>query len=254
MTVWRVPLAIASAVLLTSTAVAAEDSASKYAEELAELRKDVETLSGEIETKKDELRSRLRALESQKADIEAQIRREEIRLAQVQRRVEEQKEEARRTNEAGEVLRPVLEQAITKQKAKIREGLPYRIEDRIADLEKLENQLKEGTLRPQKAASRLWQYVEDELRLTRENIIDRQVIELEGKEVMVDIGRLGMVSAFFKSPDGRVGYAERAGDGWTWKVESNAAQIERIEGLFDALSKQIRVGWFEIPAVLPEAK
>lgn len=226
----------------------------QYAENLADLRTEVESLSGEVELVKDDLRGRLRALETQKTDLEAQIRREEIRLAQLDRAVSEQRDLAARTNADGEVLMPVLKTSLAMLRESIGRGLPYHTTDRLAEVEKLENQLAQGTLRPQRATSRLWQFVEDELRLTRENALDRQVIELDDEEVLVDVARVGMVALFFRTSDGRFGRAVRSGDGWTWQVESSGAASDRIENLFDSLEKQIRVGWFEVPDAFPEVK
>ncbi|MFB6373638.1 MAG: DUF3450 family protein, partial [Bradymonadaceae bacterium] len=95
--------------------------------------------------------------------------------------------------------------------------------------------------------SRLWQFVEDELRLSRENGMYSQVIELGGEEVLADVARVGMVSLYFKTEDGRVGVAERTDEGWRWQTIRKEKQKRRIEKLFESFKKNIRVGYFELP-------
>ena len=71
----------------------------------------------------------------------------------------------------------------------------------------------------------------------------------------MDVARMGMVAMYFRTPDGGTGYAERAqGGGWAYRRAASSADEQRIRSLFDALEKQIRVGWFEVPNVLPEVR
>src|SRR5690606_29294078 len=88
---------------------------------------------------------------------------------------------------------------------------------------------------------------EDEFRLTRENGLFSQTISLGRERVLADVVRLGSMALYFRTQDGRVGLAQRAADGWRFVVEDDAADRARIDALFDALRKQIRQGWFELP-------
>jgi hypothetical protein len=48
-----------------------------------------------------------------------------------------------------------------------------------------------------------------------------------------------------------VGRAARDGEGWRYEpVTDEAARLQLVD-LFDALSKQVRVGFFTIPAAIP---
>jgi hypothetical protein len=54
----------------------------------------------------------------------------------------------------------------------------------------------------------------------------------------------------FRTDDGRVGAARRTASGWTFEVAAAEADQQRIAALFDSLGKQIRQGYFELPAAL----
>ena len=64
--------------------------------------------------------------------------------------------------------------------AQIQRGLPFRQSERIDALTQLRAQVEGKLIDPRTAVGRVWQAVEDELRLGRENILDRQVITVDG--------------------------------------------------------------------------
>ena len=58
---------------------------------------------------------------------------------------------------------------------------------------------------------------------------------------------------YFRTPDGRAGWAKFARAsrwGFAGRGRQSLTMQQRIDDLFDALGKQIRVGWFEVPNVL----
>ena len=102
-------------------------------------------------------------------------------------------------------------------------------------------------MRPQRAAAQTWQFVEDELRLTRESAMDRQVVPFEGSEHLAEVARIGMIAMYFRTGEGQVGRAVLRDGQWAFEAFASAADIERVDNVFDALTKQIRQGWFELP-------
>ena len=89
--------------------------------------------------------------------------------------------------------------------------------------------------------------MEDERRLGRENGVDRQTITLKGQEVMVEVARLGMVALYYRSPTGEIGRATREADGWTWNTIADRNGRSQVNELFNALTRGVRTGWFELP-------
>lgn len=235
-------LALAALALL---ARAADDP---RAEELARLRREVETLSSELATAKDDTRARLRAIEAQATEIEVQIRREELRLAQV-----EGEAEARRALVATHAQRvvdlvPAVDASIARIRDAVARGLPYHLPDRLRELDTLRTQLSAGDLTPESAAARLWAFTEDELRLARESGLDRQVVTVGGAEVLADVARLGMVALYFRTEGGEVGGVRRVGNEWTWTAVTTREQSRALEILFDKLKHGVRTGSFVLPS------
>lgn len=241
---------VVSMVTCVSVAHAAEFDLDAFASRLAALRAEVESLSYDIETRKDEERAALRSLAAQKLDLELAIQREERRVEQLDQAVAKQKEETAQAATSATGLPPVIRKTLNDLRTQVAAGIPFRKSERLAALDEIEDQLTQGMLPPQKVAARLWQHIEDELRLTRENGVYQQTITLGPEDVLVDIARLGMVAIYFRTTDGRVGYARPAGADWTWTQIQGPEEATQIVALFDAMKKQIRTGYFELPLAL----
>jgi hypothetical protein len=240
------------AVALVATAFAVSASVSSAdddtrAARLATLRSENAGLQEQLAEQRESLSVELRALQAQRVDLEVQVRREEVQVAELLRELEALRSEAGEDDSVEEALRPVIVRVVAQLDTSVRSGLPYRVEDRLAALRELEVGLEAREIRPSKALGRLWAFVEDELRLTRENVVDRQVVPLTSGDTLAEVARLGMTTMFFRTTDGRTGFVAAARDGWRWELVDDADGKRRIEGLFDSISKGIRVGWFEIP-------
>lgn len=238
---------------LAPTAGLADEAALRaQAEKLATLRGEVESLADELSLAKDTARSDLRALQAEEADLRARVRREEQRLLELRLETERIQEDARQAEQSADALIPVLEQAMTATEERIRGGLPFRVQERLDEVGSLRKQLQQSLLPPATVASRLWQLQEDELRLTKENGLYKQIIPLGDSEVLAEVARLGMVTLYFRTDAGAVGKAVRAGAGWRFEAFSDPAQQQTTHELFVALKKQIRTGFFELARPFPE--
>ncbi|MCB9741419.1 MAG: DUF3450 family protein [Alphaproteobacteria bacterium] len=246
----RVPLFAGLALALMAGPAFALD-ADQFAERLATLRGEVEALATDLDLRKEELRGRLRALDAQKADLQVRVRQEELRLEQLEQALETEREAREADAVASEALKPSVRTSIATVRASVQGSLPFRKGERLAELDALEAELEDGTKTPREVASRLWGFCEDELRLSRENALDRQVITLDGAETLVDVARLGMVALYFRTDDGRFGRAVSEGEDVRWVYYTDPESQARLDELFDALAKQIRVGYFELPAAFP---
>ncbi|MEO1233006.1 MAG: DUF3450 family protein [Myxococcota bacterium] len=251
----RVPQITTLALLCVSFSTPALASdLEKMAAELARLRSEVETLTTDLDEMKADEKQKLQAYAQQKASLESEAQREELRLKQAQQELERIREKIREAGALEQALKPAVLAAMNDVKGPVRSGLPFRVDERIKDLEKLEKQLEADELLPSEAASRLWSRVEDELRLARENGMYQQVIDVDGREVLADVARVGMTMLFFRTEDQSFGRAVRSGSGWAFETYTDEAQMERAKALFEALEKRIRVGFFEIPNALTEAR
>ena len=230
-----------------SVCLIAADNLDSRAAELAGLRREVETLSNQILLQKEDTRGRLKAIEAQKVEIEVQIRREELRLAQIEGESKSRVDELAAHNASVGSLSPALAESIAAVRASVAAGLPFRVTDRLAELDELSSQLNAGLVTPESGAARLWAFVEDELRLTRENALDRQIIPLPEGEVLAEVARLGMVALYFRTDGGQTGAAVRDGAGWRWQVFTTRDDSKAVETLFEKLRHGVRNGAFTLP-------
>ena len=234
--------------LLLSAPVAVGSSLENLAKSLAKIRGEVETLQTQLDTEKDKHGSRMSALNSQLADLSVEERRQKLSIEKLQHSIEKMTENAKKTEQSGENLKPVLLAVLADYKHHIQTGFPFKTEDRIKAINDLENNVTNQLIDPNKAVSQAWSLIEDEIRLSKENGIYQQTILLDGENVLVDIAKLGTVFLFFQTRDNRGGIARRSADGdWKFETVDNTNDMERIRVLFDSLKKQIRQGYFELP-------
>lgn len=225
----------------------AADPTDSRASELAKLRRDVETLSSDLVLQKEDLRNRLKAIEAQKLEIEVQIRREELRLAQLEGEAEARRTELTTHDTSGTTLEPALLEAIAAIRSTVEVGLPFHRADRLAELDTLRDQLARDLATPESGVARLWAFTEDELRLARENGLDRQVVPLEGGEVLADVARIGMVAMYFRTDGGLVGGAVRKPAGWSWTVYTAREDQLAVLALLEKMQHGVRNGAFTLP-------
>lgn len=226
--------------------------ASDLARALAKIRQEVEVLSSDVEAKRDDLKNQLRSLASQKQELEIDREREEMRLRQLRaakaKRIEEMVDDSSRD----ELLEPVVMRSADIIENHIESGLPFKTDERVEEIKKIKRKRKEGLLKSADSVARLWDRVEDELRLSGENGIYRQVITIGNEEMLVDVARIGMVMIFYKTKDGQVGKAEKKNEKWEWTPLYDPEDRKRVYVLFDSFKKQIRTGFFVLPRALPE--
>ncbi|NEZ03931.1 DUF3450 domain-containing protein [Wenzhouxiangella sp. XN201] len=233
--------------ILAAQSSAEGDNLEALAEELVRIRGEVESLNAELNRKQDQHRNEMSSLAAQKGELEATLRREQLRVDQLEEELTSNRERAEQAGIAGESLVPVAQEAIDALRRHIETSLPFKPQERMAALDEIQTQLETGSLAPPRAVNRLWGFYEDELRLTRENGLYSQVIELDDEQVLADVARLGTVAMYFQTRDGEYGQAQRSGEDWRFVRLDERAAIQRIDKLFESLKKQIRTGYFELP-------
>lgn len=223
---------------------------------IMKLRGDVESLYTNIDENKDNYKSQMKSLAMQSADSEAQINRQvtSIKLANNELKKIEEKI-ALKSSETTDLM-PLLNASMNLLEKSIKSGFPFKIEERIAVLNKIRTQLKEKTISQEKALALVWASYDDNLRITKEIGLFKQEIDIDGRKVLSQVAKIGSVMMFFSTPDDKVGYLTKEGSRYNYKVVTNPEYIKKIVNLFDALQKQIRTGYFTVPnaLVLAETK
>lgn len=226
------------------------DSSGTLAKELIRLRSEVEQKNSEVENKKQEMKARAKTLAIQKAELEASISKEQMRVKQLEQSLSKKRSVVASSDTDSSVLKKPVIDAIVSLRSLIAEQIPFKTSERLKELEDLKNGMESGQISPYSAVARLWSFVEDELRITRENGIFRQTVTVEGKDMLADVARIGTVMMFYKTSDGKTGYVKKNGTSFEYVPYSLKSQTEQVLVLFDQLKKQIRTGYFEIPNAL----
>jgi hypothetical protein len=218
--------------------------------ELIKIRSEVEALQNELDIEKNNLKNRMRAIELSKAEMQNDIQRENLKIKQLQLSIASKKTLRGNPGEEEEKIKKSVIESIDSIKKHIDSSLPFKTEERLKALEEISDQMVSGAISPYRAVSRLWSFYEDEFRLTRENGLFSQPMEINGEKRIVTIARLGMVMAYYRFGDGNYGTFIRESDGsWKTKPLTEKKHIELTSTLFDSLKKQIRTGFFELPVL-----
>lgn len=245
----KVLLSLAVSAALFSPSAFAQNN-EEIIKSIMTLRADVESLYTNIDENKQSYKYEMKSLAMQSADTEAQINRQEtsIKIAKNQLSEIEAKIAAKTSTNAD--LKPLLEDAMNLLEKTINEGFPFKREERVAEINKIKMQLKEGSISEEKALSLLWANYDDSIRVTKEIGLFKQQINLNGKEILAKVAKIGSVMMFFSTPDDKVGYVTKDGADYSYKVVTDPEDIKNIVALFDALQKNIRTGFFTLPNAL----
>lgn len=250
---WPVAMALLAGLLhapeLHAQPVSSPD---QLAEKLVKLRGEVEELSEALTNEKVESRNELQSLARQKSDLEVELDREQVRLAKLRDSLQKSKQKVQEIAAVGEDLAPIYEAAMAGLRGYVEGSLPFRRGERLAELAKIDEQRRTGLLTYPRALTRLWSFVEDELRMTRESALFQQTITVDGREQLANVIRVGMVTMYFQTDDGAVGYTQKSGDGWRFVRVDSTDDRKAVRTLFDNFRKQIRVGLFVVPNALPK--
>jgi len=248
MTMSKTKLSLLLAGLLSCSSATANSQ--NLAESLMKLRADVERLDSAIVSEKESYSASIRSLLRQKDDLTSVVAREELAIKQTRQELDKVRKEIIEASKNSEGLKPLLLEAIEILRTNINNSLPFKTNDRLADIAKIEEQIQNDLVTPQKGLALVWNSYTDALRMTKENGLFKQTIKLDGEDRLAEVARIGTVMLFFKTPDNEVGYVQKSADGFVYKKTETKEQKEQVLALFDAFKKQIRTGYFTLPNAL----
>ena len=242
---------------LISLTLAALLSTSLYAnsdedmvKSIMKLRADVESLYTQIDENKESYKAQMKSLALQSADTDAQINRKSTSVKLAELELQKVKLKIANTSTESFELRPLIEEVYKTLENSIKTGIPFKVEQRLSAIKKIQNDLAENTITQERALALLWASYDDNIRLTKEIGLFKQHIDIENKKILAKIAKLGSVMLYFQAPDKRVGYLAKQAGSYTYKVATNEEDVKQINNLFDALNKQIRTGYFSVPNAL----
>lgn len=239
--------------LIGATALMA-DTQENMATSLMKLRAEVEQLNSRIQDERDDTKARMRSLVLEKNELDATLGRETLKIKQIEQEIAKVKKQIEAASKNAKGIEPVVLEAVAHLKEHIATSIPFKTKERLDDVARIESQMKQGLITPQKALAEIWNSYADEIRMTKENGLFKQTITLEGKERLAEVARLGTVMMYFKTPDERVGYVAQDANGWYYKEVVSKEEKDQVLGLFDAMHKQIRTGYFTLPDAIAKSE
>ncbi len=239
-------LAAVSSTLLSPMLMAQDE----MIKSIMELRSDVESLYTQIDDNKEAYKTQMKSYALQTSDNEAQINRQETALKLTQQNIEKTQKKLEEMGSATVDLKPVVNESLDALEKDIKAGIPFKVEERVAALHQIKDDLKNRNISQEKALALTWASYDDALRLTKEIGQFKQEITLDEKPTMAKIAKVGSVMMFFATPDDRVGYVKQEGKKYSFVVAKDSTERDQIIDLFDALQKQIRTGYFTLPNAL----
>ena len=131
--------------------------------------------------------------------------------------------------------------------------LPFKREERIRRLKKIEADLAVTHPDPGQALTRLWRFVEEEEAMAREIALGQQAIELDGQRLLVEVARIGMALMYFRLPSGDVGWVRQTKGVWRFERITSPEARKTVLSVFDDLEKNRVLGpkRLLIPTELP---
>jgi hypothetical protein len=206
-------------------------------EQVSAARADVDTLAERLESQRLTVREELSGLRAERAELQRQVRLEQIRRDTLARLFAERT--TRMDDEEGRLMALLspIQRSITAAKTYVSATLPFKREERLRRLIKIEKDLAVTHPDLGRTLTRIWRFVEEEEAMAREIGLAQQVIELEGKRLLVDVARIGMGVMYFRLPSGELGWVRRITQGWRFELVEGEVSRSTIAGVFDAFEK-----------------
>jgi len=217
------------------------------AQSLVRIRGEVEELQNQLDMEKQDHKIKMDSLGSQLSDLSIENRRQRLSVEKMEQAIQKLEEAKAARLSSEEVLLPVVSASLDKLRDTVKNSLPFKIEERLAELNDLKEQLESGKVDPNRTVNRMWAFIEDEIRLTRENGLYSQSILLNGENVLADVAKLGSMFIYFQTSNDQVGFARKENGRWQFVELQNPDAKQNVNKLFDSLRKQIRQGYFELP-------
>jgi uncharacterized protein YkvS len=230
---------------MANFALAQDDE--KLAHNLITLRGEVEDLQSELKILKSEHTNSMSYLNTRKTELQANADRKNLKIKQATVALEKLQSKVNLLGEGSEQMLPQVISLIASVKVRLKSGIPFKYTERLSVIEDIERKLIASQISSQSAINRLWAFIEDEIRLTRENAIYSQTIELNGEKLLVEVAKLGTVLMYFKTRDDLYGVVNKVNNNWTYELLSKTEQVQQVAELFNSLKKQISQGYITLP-------
>ena len=191
------------------------ESIEKKVLETIEIRQKTQKREDAWAGRKGELLNRYRSLEAEKEHLlrgksrtDNLLNARRVRMAEIERKV---KESVRIRDE----LQSYLESVVERLDAFIEQDLPFLPRERADRIASIKETLAGPDIQAAEKYRRVMEALQVETEYGRTIEVYQDTVELDSRSVLLDILRLGRLSLFCQTPDGRVvGHYDRAAERW----------------------------------------
>lgn len=221
----------------------------QLSQRLIQLRHEVEVLSSGNDELTRKNRMEKESLQQRQMELTAQIRKERLRQLQLKTKKEILGQAIRKPKDSSPQDKKLIEQWIVDLKGWVTNSLPFRTQERLAQLQVIEQKRLAGE-GAEALLYDLWNFTENELRLGQDNAYEIMAIDLNGELKKAEVVRLGLLQMYYKVPEGEVGYAVPKGEGWILRKATNNQEVDSIKHLISSMKNRPGTGYFELPGLV----
>ena len=213
--------------------------------ETIEVRKQTQKEEDAWAGKKAELMARLRSLEAEREHL-SEVKDRTIRAIETEQAlIAEAKRKIREAARIREGLESYLASVVTELEAFIQQDLPFLKDEREARLASISDTLSHSEKTAAEKYRRVMEALQVETEYGRTVEVYQETVDIEGQSILMDIFRLGRLSLFCQSPDGKmVGHYDRTEGQW---IELTSKYRQEINKAVDMARKQRTVDLVRLP-------
>jgi len=217
---------------------------------LLDLRTELQSEADIFETQRTRLSSSLQSEAIKKGELEADIERLEFKRKELEKGLREKKNiigGTDLTEFSGQ--EKTVESSLDQLKTYILSSSPFKVDERIADIEKLKQDKIEKKVTSAEYLNRYWKILQREIRLSESIEIHKSLITLGSERVQVEILKIGAFQSYFLSSDGVTGYFkfDKASEQWIAEEFTDSKSSSLVKKLYSARKKQIKDGVLNLP-------
>ena len=218
----------------------------EMSERLIRTRQEIEILNTDLDSLQKKQSSQWETLLSRKAELETQLKKERFKSLQLY----EKKMTLKQRIAPQKGLTPKEKKVVTSWHKDllqwVNQTLPYKNEERIAELKKIEDGIKNNSSFHE-IVGKLWKFSEKEIELVRHNKYEVLSLDIKGKKTTAEVARVGLLTFAFKLPSDEFGFAKKSSGKWILSVSQEKKELTAAKRLIAKFKEKKYSGLFDIP-------
>jgi hypothetical protein len=219
-------------------------------ERLTKTRAELESLSQEVDSVQKEKQSNLDQLLMRKSDLDTQVEREKLRRLQLTEKLKRLEGRVKISSQTDPKAQEKLQTWITNLEGSVQKNIPFETEQRLQTLTRLKERVLKNHEPMEFILADLWNFVESEFKLAQTNEYKIITLDLDGNKKKCEVARLGLMSMFVVTPDGKIRRALKKETEWQWQEIHPVAQQNSILALVKNLKNKTNVEIYQLPIQL----